>query len=82
MLFRSIKTAFEMRPDFRVIERQYLRQKSLLEKARLLRRPDLSALAKWGKQGRGFSENEAKEMNDKSVIVKVRMRLTTMLGRN
>ena len=63
---RLIKTAFEMRPDFRVIERQYLRQKSLLEKARLLRRPDLSALAKWGKQGRGFSENEAKEMNDKS----------------
>lgn len=49
---RLIKTAFEMRPDFRVIERQYLRQKSLLEKARLLRRPDLSALAKWGKQGR------------------------------
>lgn len=66
-----IKTAFKMRPDFRVMEKQYLRQKSSLEKARLLRRPDLSALAKWGKQGRGFSETEAKEMNDKSWSVGV-----------
>ena len=48
-----------MRPDFRVIE-AYLRQKSLLEKARLLRRP-VYRLWQNGKQGRGFQKMKLKK---------------------
>ena len=58
--------AFSRRPDYRVFLSQYKAQKAAYEKARQLSRPDLSARARWGRQGRGASESEAADMQDKS----------------
>ncbi len=58
--------AFRNRPDYRIFLSQYKAQKAAFEKARQLSRPDLSARARWGRQGRGASQNDAADMNDKS----------------
>lgn len=60
------ETAFSRRPDYRVHLSQYKAQKASFDRARELSRPDLSARARWGKQGRGFSEDDAAAMPDKS----------------
>lgn len=58
--------ALAKRPDFRVYLSQYKMQRAALDRARELSRPDLTARARWGKQGRGFSEDDAATMPDKS----------------
>lgn len=60
------KDAFSNRPDYRIFLSQYKAQKSAYEKARQLSRPDVSARARWGRQGRGASQGAASDMNDKS----------------
>ncbi len=60
------ETAMKNRPDYRVFLSQYKLQKAAFERARQLSRPDLTARARWGKQGRGSSEDLAAEMPDKS----------------
>jgi len=66
-----ISTALRHRPDYRVFENQYQVQKASLARFRELSRPDLTARARWGKQGRGFEENAAAAMRDKSWDVAV-----------
>ncbi len=60
------ETAMKNRPDYRVFLSQYKLQKAAFERARQMSRPDLTAQARWGKQGRGSSEDLAAEMPDKS----------------
>lgn len=66
-----VATALKKRPDYRVFESQYQAQKASLARFRELSRPDLTARARWGKQGRGFEESAAAEMRDKSWDVAV-----------
>jgi len=58
--------AFKKRPDYRIFLSQYKSLKAAFERSRELSRPDLSARARWGRQGRGLSENSAADMPDKS----------------
>lgn len=60
------ETAMKNRPDYRIFLSQYKLQKAAFERARQMSRPDLTARARWGKQGRGISEDLAAEMPDKS----------------
>ncbi len=60
------EAALSNRPDYRVFLSQYKQQKAAFEKARQLSRPDLSARARWGRQGRGLSDDDAAGMPDKS----------------
>ncbi|NCB37887.1 MAG: TolC family protein [Erysipelotrichia bacterium] len=60
------KTALSRRPDYRVYLSQYKMQRAAFERARELSRPNLAATARWGKQGRGFTEEAADAMADKS----------------
>ncbi len=60
------EAAFNNRPDYRVFLSQYKQQKAACERARQLSRPDLSARARWGRQGRGADESAAADMPDKS----------------
>jgi outer membrane protein TolC len=73
-------TAFQSRPDFRLIENQYELRKAAFRRARELSRPDLSARLRWGKQGRSFDKGTAADMDDKSWDVAITY--STSLGPN
>lgn len=65
------KIALSQRPDYRVYISQYKMQRAAFDRAREQSKPDLSASARWGKQGRGFTEDNATNMPDKSWDVTV-----------
>ncbi|MDD3146570.1 MAG: TolC family protein [Candidatus Riflebacteria bacterium] len=58
--------ALASRPDYQMFLSQYKQHKATFERARQLSRPDLSARARWGRQGRGISQDSAAGMPDKS----------------
>ena len=61
-----LQQAYRQRPDWRLYESQLRLQRAALAKAKELSRPDLSARARWGKQGRAFAIDSADEMPDKN----------------
>ena len=63
--------AFALRPDWRVYESQHRQLRAGVAKLRELSRPDVSAQARWGKQGRAFNIDSAEEMPDKNWDVSV-----------
>ncbi len=63
---KMIELAFARRPDYRVFEHQFQIQKASYLKAREQAKPDLTARARWGKQGRGFDLSAAERIPDKN----------------
>jgi len=71
-----LQQAYARRPDWRVYESQHRQQRTAVAKQRELSRPDISARARWGKQGRAFDIDSAEEMPDKNWDVSVTYRFS------
>ncbi len=63
---KMIKTAFEKRPDFIAATNETKLQETALNIGKENKKPDLSAVLSWGKQGRSTQKSLASDMRDKN----------------